>query len=67
MLVSVTGTLSRELSAFLRSLLLDLTRRSATTGVPGKGGKGYNGGVWEWTSTVFDHYEGFVPSTLYPG
>ncbi|KAF8585097.1 hypothetical protein K439DRAFT_1410265 [Ramaria rubella] len=31
------------------------------------GGKGHNGGVWEWTSTVFDNYEGFVPSNLYPG
>ena len=31
------------------------------------GGKGHNGGVWEWTSTVFDKYEGFETSTLYPG
>ncbi|KAJ7822036.1 DUF323 domain-containing protein [Mycena leptocephala] len=31
------------------------------------GGKGSNGGVWEWSSTVFDNYEGFVPSVLYPG
>jgi formylglycine-generating enzyme required for sulfatase activity len=41
---------------------------SATTGVgEAGGGKGHNGGVWEWTSTVFDKYDGFVPSTLYPG
>jgi hypothetical protein len=40
---------------------------SATTGMPGKGGKGHNGGVWEWTSTIFDSYEGFEPSVLYPG
>jgi formylglycine-generating enzyme required for sulfatase activity len=39
---------------------------SATTGGEG-GGQGHNGGVWEWTSTVFDKIEGFVPSTLYPG
>ena len=26
-----------------------------------------NGGVWEWTSTVFDKYEGFEPMSLYPG
>ncbi|KAJ7780841.1 DUF323 domain-containing protein [Mycena maculata] len=39
----------------------------ATTGGERSGGKGSNGGVWEWTSTVFDKYEGFVPSTLYPG
>lgn len=38
----------------------------ATTGVA-KGGKGHNGGVWEWTSTVFDEYDGFEPSKLYPG
>ncbi|KAJ7464785.1 hypothetical protein B0H11DRAFT_2051390 [Mycena galericulata] len=39
----------------------------ATTGGERSGGKGGNGGVWEWTSTVFDQYEGFVPSALYPG
>ncbi|KAH9080323.1 DUF323 domain-containing protein [Lactarius deliciosus] len=38
----------------------------ATTGGEG-GGQGHNGGVWEWTSTVFDNYEGFETSTLYPG
>ncbi|KAK0557560.1 hypothetical protein OC846_000348 [Tilletia horrida] len=26
----------------------------------------HNGGVFEWTSTVFDNYEGFTPSELYP-
>ncbi|KAF5344893.1 hypothetical protein D9758_011590 [Tetrapyrgos nigripes] len=39
----------------------------ATTGTTKAGGKGHNGGVWEWTSTLFDKYEGFVPSRLYPG
>ncbi|KAG6849281.1 hypothetical protein H0H93_009801 [Arthromyces matolae] len=39
----------------------------ATTGSERSGGKGDNGGVWEWTSTVFDKHEGFVPSKLYPG
>ncbi|KAJ7274119.1 DUF323 domain-containing protein [Mycena rebaudengoi] len=39
----------------------------ATTGGAGAGGMGNNGGVWEWTSTVFDKCVGFVPSTLYPG
>ncbi|KAJ6585392.1 DUF323 domain-containing protein [Mycena capillaripes] len=39
----------------------------ATTGGARGGGRGGNGGVWEWTSTVFDKYEGFVASELYPG
>jgi len=39
----------------------------ATTGGERYGGKGSNGGVWEWTSTVFDKVDGFVPSKLYPG
>ncbi|KAF8843379.1 DUF323 domain-containing protein [Paxillus ammoniavirescens] len=39
----------------------------ATTGGKKCDGKGHNGGVWEWTSTVFDKFGGFVPSRLYPG
>ncbi|KAI0345952.1 DUF323 domain-containing protein [Trametopsis cervina] len=39
----------------------------ATTGLENRGGIGHNGGVWEWTSTVFDRHEGFTPSKLYPG
>jgi formylglycine-generating enzyme required for sulfatase activity len=39
---------------------------SATTGGEG-GGRGHNGGVWEWTSTEFNGYKGFVPLSLYPG
>ncbi|ESK95188.1 duf323 domain-containing protein [Moniliophthora roreri MCA 2997] len=39
----------------------------ATTGGARNGGKGSNGGVWEWTSTSFDKYDGFVSSELYPG
>ncbi|TFK52328.1 DUF323 domain-containing protein [Heliocybe sulcata] len=39
----------------------------ATMGGPKEGGRGHNGGVWEWTSTVFDKHEGFVSSELYPG
>lgn len=40
---------------------------SATTGQGRGSGRGTNGGVWEWTSTVLDKTEGFVSSTLYPG
>ena len=40
---------------------------SSTTGGEGEEGRGHNGGVWEWTSTVLDRCEGFEPSTLYPG
>ncbi|KZO97067.1 hypothetical protein CALVIDRAFT_536531 [Calocera viscosa TUFC12733] len=32
-----------------------------------KENRGHNGGVWEWTSTVMNAYEGFVPSQVYPG
>ncbi|KAH9829636.1 uncharacterized protein C8Q71DRAFT_789256 [Rhodofomes roseus] len=39
----------------------------ATTGGERDGGKGHNGGVFEWTSTVLERHEGFVPSRLYPG
>jgi len=39
----------------------------ATTGSKQNDGKGHNGGVWEWTSTTFEKYEGFIPSKLYPG
>ncbi|PPR00441.1 hypothetical protein CVT24_004502 [Panaeolus cyanescens] len=39
----------------------------ATTGLDRYGGRGTNGGVWEWTSTVMDAVDGFVPSKLYPG
>ncbi|KAI0059578.1 DUF323 domain-containing protein [Artomyces pyxidatus] len=39
----------------------------ATTGGEKDGGRGHNGGVWEWTSTVFEKYDGFEPSILYPG
>ncbi|KAI6016236.1 hypothetical protein EDC04DRAFT_2903331 [Pisolithus marmoratus] len=39
----------------------------ATMGLDIDGGKGHNGGVWEWTSTVLDKHEGFVASSRYPG
>lgn len=40
----------------------------ATTGVgEAGGGKGHNGGVFEWTSSLFEKHEGFLQSILYPG
>ena len=68
MLHSATGTHYREstvTSTF--QLLTDARLHSATAGLAEHGGRGSNGGVWEWTSTLFDKYEGFVPSKLYPG
>ncbi|KDR75270.1 hypothetical protein GALMADRAFT_249266 [Galerina marginata CBS 339.88] len=39
----------------------------ATTGLDAHAGKGSNGGVWEWTSTVFDTHDGLVPTQLFTG
>ncbi|KAF9013309.1 hypothetical protein BDQ17DRAFT_1231986 [Cyathus striatus] len=39
----------------------------ATTGGSRDGGRGTNGGVWEWTSTILEKVDGFSPSKLYPG
>ena len=43
------------------------TDNSATTGLDETAGKGSNGGVWEWTSTVFDTHKGLSPTNLFPG
>ncbi|OCH87672.1 hypothetical protein OBBRIDRAFT_735792 [Obba rivulosa] len=39
----------------------------ATAGGEENCGRGSNGGVWEWTSTLFDEHEGFVGTTIFPG
>jgi len=39
----------------------------ATTGLDEHDGKGTNGGVWEWTSTLLDDHEGLFPTTHFPG
>jgi formylglycine-generating enzyme required for sulfatase activity len=39
----------------------------ATTGCETEGGKGGNGGVWEWTSTVFEGHEGMEGTELFTG
>ncbi|KAI0655264.1 C-type lectin protein [Cubamyces menziesii] len=39
----------------------------ATAGGAAQGGRGSNGGVWEWTATVLDKHEGFVGTGIFPG
>ncbi|KAL4071260.1 C-type lectin protein [Scleroderma yunnanense] len=39
----------------------------ATTGLEELGGRGSNGGVWEWTCTLFSGYEGLSPTKHFPG
>jgi formylglycine-generating enzyme required for sulfatase activity len=39
----------------------------ATTGNEENGGIGSNGGVWEWTATLFDGHEGLVPTKHFTG
>jgi len=39
----------------------------ATAGGEETDGRGSNGGVWEWTSTVFDRHDGFEGTTIFPG
>jgi hypothetical protein len=40
---------------------------SATAGGPEFNGRGSNGGVWEWTSTVMEEHEGFVGTSIFAG
>lgn len=39
----------------------------ATAGLEENGGRGTNGGVWEWTSTPFDGHNGLSPTKHFPG
>ncbi|KAH9843532.1 C-type lectin protein [Rhodofomes roseus] len=39
----------------------------ATAGGEKNDGRGSNGGVWEWTSTLFDKHEGFAGTAIFPG
>ncbi|KAJ6603139.1 C-type lectin protein [Mycena sp. CBHHK59/15] len=32
-----------------------------------EGGRGSNGGIWEWTTTLFDNHDGLVPTNLFTG
>jgi len=38
----------------------------ATAGAEEESMKGHNGGVFEWTSTVLEKHDGFIPSCLHP-
>ncbi|KAK7473011.1 hypothetical protein VKT23_001115 [Stygiomarasmius scandens] len=40
---------------------------SPTAGGQENDGRGSNGGVWEWTTTVFDTHEGLIPTNLFTG
>ncbi|KIY53993.1 hypothetical protein FISHEDRAFT_63194 [Fistulina hepatica ATCC 64428] len=39
----------------------------STMGLSEHNGKGCNGGVWEWSSTVLDTHDGISPTKLFPG
>ncbi|KAJ6558463.1 C-type lectin protein [Mycena vulgaris] len=39
----------------------------ASAGMKSQGGRGSNGGVWEWTTTLFDNHAGLVPTNLFVG
>ncbi|KAJ7502877.1 C-type lectin protein [Mycena galericulata] len=39
----------------------------ASAGMESEGGRGSNGGIWEWTTTLFDTHDGLVPTNLFTG
>ncbi|KAI1792532.1 C-type lectin protein [Ganoderma leucocontextum] len=39
----------------------------ATAGLETEGGRGSNGGVWEWTATALDTHPGFEGTGIFPG
>ena len=51
----------------IRKINRALFRVSATTGGAEHSGRGSNGGVWEWTTTVFAGHEGLVPTDHFTG
>jgi len=64
---SETGIACRELSIFLFLFSSNWISCSPTAGGQESDGRGSNGGVWEWTTTVFDTHEGLVPTNLFTG
>ncbi|KAJ7690691.1 C-type lectin protein [Mycena rosella] len=39
----------------------------SSAGMDSEGGRGSNGGVWEWTTSLFDNHDGLVPTDLFVG
>lgn len=62
-----TGILHRMFSAMNKSTEIIDYGYSATAGGAEDDGRGSNGGVWEWTTTVFDGHEGLVPTDHFTG
>ena len=63
-----TGTLFRQCTtSTARNTSLMASLFSSTSGGEADGGRGHNGGVFEWTSTVLEKHDGFIQSRLYPG
>ena len=62
------GILFREFSRHGRLLgKADDPSNSATAGLTENDGRGSNGGVWEWSSTLLDTHDGFEGTTIFPG
>lgn len=69
MLISVfaTGILFRRLSSVWYICVASSSFSCrATAGAEEESMKGHNGGVFEWTSTVLEKHDGFIPSCLHP-
>ncbi|KAL1710676.1 C-type lectin protein [Schizophyllum commune] len=65
----VPATAGLDLAANITtSALVDSTPSATnTTNTTPPPGAGSNGGVWEWTSTLFDTHPGLTPTQLFPG
>ena len=62
------GILFREFSHHRRlQSKADDPSNSATAGLAENDGRGSNGGVWEWSSTLLDTHDGFEGTTIFPG
>ena len=66
---SGTGTLFRKLfvGPYIQCEAHVPLVQSPTAGGKLDGGRGSNGGIWEWTSTLLDTHNGFEGTTIFPG